>query len=68
MYKKSGKAENVVGGVVPFTGGHVTFRSDRKRGGVKGLSYYSSEEVRVLRIGKESVSSISIVVPYVHQD
>ena len=68
VYKKSGKAENsqgsVVGGVVPFTGGHVTFRSDRKRGGVKGLSNYSSEEVRELKIGKESVFSITIVVPY----
>ena len=68
VYKKPGKVENshgkVVGGVVPFTGGHVTFRSNTKRNGVEGLSSYTSEEVRVLKIGKESVTAITIVVPY----
>jgi len=58
----------VVGRVVPFTGGDMTSCSDKMRNWDEGLSSYSSEEVRVLRIGKESVSSISIVVPYIHQD
>jgi hypothetical protein len=51
VYKKPGKVENshgkVVGGVVPFTGGHVTFRSNTKRNGVEGLSCYRSEIAQV---------------------
>ena len=62
------RRREVVGRVVPFTGEHKTTCSDKVRYGDEGLSSYSNEEVRVLRIGKESVSSISIVVPYVHQD
>jgi hypothetical protein len=66
LYKRPSKAKNskgnVVGGVAPFTGGHVAFRSDRRGDGV--LSSYSSEEVRTLKVEKRSILSITITVPF----